>query len=78
MQTYPTVHQKITSFLLELVLTQSCDEPNHIVLGWQSHTLGLSHVEACLLEFEVVPLDLETGIKVIAKVIPYRHRSFSK
>lgn len=75
---YPTVHQEIAGFLPELVLTHSCDEPNHIVLGWPSHTLGLSHVEACLLEFEVVLLDLETGTKVIAKVIPYRHGSFSK
>lgn len=74
---YP-IHQEITGFLLEFILTHSCDEPDNITLGWRSHTLGMSHVETCLLEFEAVLLHLETGIKVIAKVIPYRHGSFSK
>jgi hypothetical protein len=38
----------------------------------------LNHVEACLLAFEVALLDLETGIKTIAKVIPYRQIASSK
>lgn len=42
------------------------------------HLGGLNPVEACLLVFEVALLDLEAGIKAIAKVTPYRHASSSK
>lgn len=42
------------------------------------HFGGLNPVEACLLVFEVALPDLEAERKAIAKVIPYRHVSFSK